>query len=259
MSNEKDQSLDVFGVKPLSKTIDKTLEGVGKFLGKICMPAAEEFGLMLKERVSQWRMSNFAEIANGAESIMGEQGGIGNRSAHPRIVSEIMEEGSWIDDSDVQEMWSGLLASSCTQEGRDESNLIFINLLSELTTAQAKILKYACTNTEKKLSSNGFVYAEELNPYTDKIIDISGVRDIHRIDRELDHLRSLELIDGGGSFPKFDDPEYREMVDDLDLEREDDRGKLNLTIEPTPLALNLYVRSQGLRQSPVDFFDLVEK
>lgn len=64
---------------------------------------------------------------------------------------------------------------------------------------------------------------------------VAGTEDIHRIDRELDHLRGLGLIHGG-----------IESYSDV----------LTVDITPTALALNLYVRCQGFHGSPVEFFGL---
>lgn len=58
--------------------------------------------------------------------------------------------------------------------------------------------------------------------------------DIHRIDREVDYLRTLDLISGSAT------------------------NYSKVHFGPTPLGLNLYVRCNGSRQTPVDFFGLGE-
>ena len=57
-----------------------------------------------------------------------------------------------------------------------------------------------------------------------------------RIDRELDHLRTLGLIHVGFESGSSGDP----VAD----------------IQPTALALHLYVRAKGSQENPVDFFGL---
>jgi hypothetical protein len=103
MSNN-DNSLDIFGVKPVAKAIDRategTLAGAGAFLSRICLPATEEFGLLLKDRVSLWRARNAARIASGAERLTAEKEG--PLEAHPRLAWEIIDKGSWADDELVQ-------------------------------------------------------------------------------------------------------------------------------------------------------------
>ena len=76
----------------------------------------------------------------------------GRLQAHPRMVMRVIEDGSWSDDATVQKMWAGLLASSCCPDGRDESNLMFINLLGQLTSSQVRILRFACETANKILA-----------------------------------------------------------------------------------------------------------
>ena len=134
-------------------------------------------------------------------------------------------------------MWGGLLASSCSEDGKDESNLMFVNLLRQLTRSQARIVKYACERAQKTVSY-GLIWApkDSLLLKRQELYDIAGVTDINQLDRELDHLRSLDLIAGGLS------------LSDSDV----------ANISPRPLALHLYVRCQGSRAPPTEFFGLKE-
>ena len=94
--NEKLNSQDILGVKSFGDAINTATKGLvngaGAFLSRICLPASEEFGLFLKDKVSKWSGENALQI----------------------------EKGSWVDDNKVQDMWAGLLASSCNEDGRDE-------------------------------------------------------------------------------------------------------------------------------------------
>ena len=156
------------------------------------------------------------------------------KHSHPRLISSILEHGSWSEDSTVQDMWAGLLASSCTPDGQDDSNLIFINLLSQLTKSQAKLLKFSCENSQKYVERVGLIQVAPLMIKSNDLFNIMKIKDIHVIDRELDHLRSIGLI-VGGIIPHRG-------------------GEANIT--PSPLALYMYVRCQGSEESPVQYFGL---
>lgn len=130
-------------------------------------------------------------------------------------------------------MWAGLLASSCNEAGNDESNLLFINILKQLTSVEISILNHACEECDKSVTKAGWVQANELEIVLDGLIELTSVSDFHRLDRELDHLRSLELIVSGFN-------PYSTEAD----------------ITPTALALQLYVRSQGYIGSPIDYFGI---
>lgn len=48
--SEDNKSLDVLGVKPIADSVNTvtkgTVDGASAFLSRICLPAAEEFGLL---------------------------------------------------------------------------------------------------------------------------------------------------------------------------------------------------------------------
>ncbi len=239
MTDDKPKSFDIFGIRPLAEAINTltkgAVDGAGAFLSRICLPAAEEFGLMLRDKVSSWRAKNAVAIIQKAEKKLNEHSTIGNKHAHPRLVTTAINEGSWTDNDQVQDMWAGLLASSCTEDGKDEGNLIFMNMLSQLTSTQAIILDYSCVTAVKVVSEAGWIYSENLSKDVADMQKVSGIFDVQRLDRELDHLRSLNLIVGGFH------PHSK-----------------TANITPTSLALHMYVRCQGYVGSPTEYFDLDE-
>ena len=209
------------------------VDGSAAFLGRICLPAAEEFGLFLKDKVSAWRANNAREIVKKAEEKLNKLENNKNLHAHPRLVTTAFETGSFSDNPEVQEMWAGLLASSCEEEGKDESNLLFMTILSQINSTEAIILNYLCKTANKKVSKNGFIWVDEMEITVEKITELTGITDIHRMDRELDHLSALDIISGG-------------------FNSTDDTAK----VAPRALGLNMYVSCQGSKESPLEYFDV---
>lgn len=255
MNEEKSKSSDVLGVKPISNAIETVVKDTSEFLKLICRPAAEEFGFLLQDTVRYWRIKNLSNIVIKTKRILNKQNNDINLRAYPRIVYNILENGSWIEDDRIQEMWAGLLASSCTKDGKDESNLIFINLLSQLTSSEVKILNYGCVNAEKKMTIHSLIYASKLLISFKNLQKISGVVGIHRLDRELDHLRSLGLVLRG--FPEIpeDAPNIYLRPSDLASKTLED---IEVDVTPSALALNMYVRCSGSLQTPIEYFGLKE-
>jgi len=209
-------------------------EACGTILAKLCYRAADEIGADFSERTSNWRFRNVTTILETTAEKYDEFSKTGKEHAPPRLIHKVLQEGSWADDTHLQKMWAGLLVSSCSQDGRDEGNLIFINILGQLTTLQAKILAYACKNAAVKVTRAGWIVASKiLNVDLKTLIAITGVDDFHRLDRELDHMRSLELITVGFR------PENQ-----------------NADISPTTLALQMYARCQGFIGSPLQFYGI---
>lgn len=235
---DENNSLDILGIKPVADSIstvtDGTVKGASAFLSRICLPAAEEFGLLLKDKVSSWRAKNAVAIAMKAQELLKEQMNHTVLHAHPRIIYETIERGSWAEDCTVQGMWAGLLASSCSKRGADESNLIFITLLSMLTSTQAKIINYSCQNVSICKSNGGWVQASKnIEVDLNFLKTLTNINDEHQLDHELDHLRSLELI-SEGFYPDSSAAE----------------------IKPTALCLQFYARANGFVGSPFDFYEV---
>jgi hypothetical protein len=234
---------DFLGIRPVGEAVkkvtDASVDGAAAFLSRICLPAAEEFGLLLRDRVRYWRSQNIASILARTQDKLAASHE-DDLSAHPRIVSQIVENGSWIDDSVVQDMWAGLLSSSCTEVGDDDSNLLFTNLLASLSGLQARILKHACETCEKELHANELVTARDFTVprlSADELISMTGESDLHRLDREMDHLRELGLLSDYSGFDVHATPATAQLT-------------------PSAIALHMYVRCQGSRMTPQEYFDL---
>jgi hypothetical protein len=239
MDDNNSKALDILGIKPIADSINivtkETLAGASSFLGRICLPAAEEFGLLLRDKVSNWRLNNQIRMLQKSE-VKYNKFSQESAYAHPRLVSGILDYSAWTDSENLQDMWAGLLASSCTPAGKDESNLIFINILSQLTSLQAKIVKYCCETTKKAISKGGWIHAENYYLELTKLEEIFQIEDLHRLDREMDHLRSLGIVEAGF------------MPD----------SKLAI-LTPTSLGLQMYVRCQGYAGSPLEFFGIKDE
>ena len=241
MEESDKKSIDLFGIKPFADSLkigtQALVDGAAAFLGRICLPAAEEFGFALKDRVHNYREINKVVMLQKAKQKLNKFTSEEGKHAHPRLVGAILNHGSWIDKEEIQDMWAGLLASACTEDGQDDSNLIFINILSQITRLQASVLNYACENVEKELSEAGFIASKnELIVELQDLKKITDCDDFHRLDRELDHLRALDgygMLSGG----------FGQHNTDAD-------------ITPTGFAIQMYVRCQGYIGPPDEYFDI---
>jgi Abortive infection alpha len=208
-----------------------------ELVSRICYPFAEQFGLWFRDVVIGWRINNFVEEVHKAKKLREEIGD--SLHAHPRMINDIFEKGSWVDEPDLQDMWAGLLASSCTEDGKDQSNLIYSNILGQMTGGQAKILNYACQKSRRSYLPSGWVKCDGIHADAREVMGACQISDLNQFDIELDHMNVLGLVKGG--FPAF-----ARSPDAIDL-------------EPTTLALNLYVRCQGLRKTPLEYFGDIDR
>ncbi len=241
-----DDGLDILGIKPISNSIEisvkKTFEGIEGFLKLVCTPALGEIGGMLNDKVRYWRLKNILSMLEKSRGKLQVVNDKLKLKSNPRIALSIIDNASLIDDSELQDMWAGLFASSCINGANDDENLLFVDLLKQLTKSQASILKYAVENSSKIIHKNGLVVPGELYKHSTSLQDITGISNIHRIDRELDYLRTLGLLDSSnGGFDAF-------------------QSELIACITPTYLCLSLFVKCNGLSLSPNEYWkdDLID-
>jgi hypothetical protein len=229
---------DVFGVGPVAeagkRVVDSACDAASAFLSRICLPASEEFGLLLRDNVTAWKASNARKIALKAERLHAAIPSASETHALPRLVGQTLVHGSWSESEEVQTMWAGLLASSCTIDGKDDSNLMFIDLLSRLSVSQVRIVEYACKTARVKIFRDGLLFPELLQCTSDELKAVSRINDIHRLDRELDHLVSIGVLrKGQAGFDIY--------------------GQ-NIGITPSPLGLQMYARCNGIAGDPAQYY-----
>jgi hypothetical protein len=248
MDEHKNVVSDVLGVKPVAEAAlvvaKAAADGAAAFLSKLCLPATEELGLLLRDQVASWRTARAVAMAQKAEAKMrAVQVDLDEVKVHPRLGIAIVDQSSWTDDDLLQDMWAGLLVSAATPDGRDESNLMFTDLLGRLTAAQARLLEFMCEQAEKGRTKLGLILAiTSLTIPLEGAKKISQLADIQQLDRELDYLRTLGLIGGGLSTNETEDAAEPPPP---------------AIVAPTTLALHMYARCRGARD-PLAFYGLVD-
>ena len=247
MPNEKNSS-DVLGIKPIASSVEKVTDGVvdgaRAFLSRVCLPAAEELGLLIKDNVQAWRSRNALKIAQRAEQLLElHQRDTSAVSGNPKVVCQALEYGSWNDDTVVQDFWAGLLASACDDEGGSDSNMVFVSILSQLTNGQVRLIRFVTENTEKYLTPAGWPRAKLLEVKLQTLVELFGTNDVTTIDVALDHLRVLDLTGSSGIFVSGGGFNANEPPD-------------SASINLTSLALNLYLAGEGTRQTAEQFWGL---
>lgn len=247
MADKDSNSLDILGIKPVGDAIhigtEAIIKGAGEFLSLVCRPALGEVGFLIQDEVKHWRVLRAAKLAKRAEEKLRALDSSEAQHAHPRVVIKLLQEGSLADDDGLQEMWAGLLASSCTEDGKDEGNIVFVDLLSKLTGTEAKLLAYLCENTYKKVLNLGSPFLNQSRDLSIReLAEITGLNDMNIMLREREHLASLGLIK-----LKEAEPVAFMLLNSSPPSPQPD-------IYASRLGLDLYVRCQGSKLSVYDYF-----
>ena len=184
------------------------------FLSRICPKATFEMEQLFRGRLSNHKIANAVSIANKAEQLLGSQA----NSADPELTIRLLEAGACSDEEWLRNQWAGLLASCCRSNRNYEANLSFVDLFSQLTAAQTRIMNLVCSRAGAKEGATSTFRTDDL------AFGISL--------REAQIERDLEILCDHGLLKKgFSDSRALLFTDTVEL-------------APTRLALELHARLQ---------------
>jgi len=107
-------------------------DGIAKLLG----PTADYLGEELRD-LTQRRIRSIGRIFSNASEKLGnklEEPG----QVPPRILKTVMNEGSYFEDPVALEYFGGVLASSRTEDGRDDRGARLVKVVDNLSTYQIR-------------------------------------------------------------------------------------------------------------------------
>jgi hypothetical protein len=142
-------------------TILGSAVGGAKVVEKMLGPTAEYVGGGLKNWTER-RVENTKRIFAAAAEALGSK--IEDPGAvPPKVLKEVLEEGSFNDDQLACEYFGGVLASSRTPTSRDDRGASLMKLVSDLTTYQIRTHYILYAATKKVFDGQGYSLASEEN------------------------------------------------------------------------------------------------
>ncbi len=202
------------------------------FMRRICPPADERVTELLHKTLSNVRAANTVEIALKAERLLAQEPDAYCRSAHPDLMLRTLEHGSWVDVEWLQELWAGLLATSCTLEGQDESNREYINLLSKLSPLPTQILTMSCAKVMQAMTKSAAGSPPRLACSAEEIARITRSNNLVKIYKSIGELSELGLVEKNPRSASPDNPAEAKAM-------------------PTKLGLEMFARCNGQRGATI--------
>lgn len=128
---------------------------VGGFLSRCTNPIGDAIGQDLASGYKGFRALNFAKVLAAAQKNLED---CGKGDAPVQLPEEFtfraLDEASKSADDRIQKMWGGLIASVSKEASSDNSELLWVNLLSKMTPLQAALLEWSAQET-KLVIENG--------------------------------------------------------------------------------------------------------
>src|SRR5262249_20900900 len=156
--------------------------------------ATEEIKHALLERFSNKRVASAVDIALLADDLLESNRSAGPALAHSEIVTRVLENGSWIEESWIRSMWAGLLVSSCCGNGSDKSNFPFLDLMARLTPIHLRILSFVCKRGVESIASGQPETKLELFSTTKELMEAADSHSFQRIQQTIGHLCNFGLF-----------------------------------------------------------------
>ena len=137
--------------------------GGAKLVEKLLGPTADYVGVGLRNWAEK-RVLNVGRIFEKAARKLGDKIDIPG-SVPPRVLKEILDEGSYCDDELTAEYFGGVLASSRSGTSRDDRAASYLKLTSELSSYQIRFHYITYTVCRSLFLGSGLrpTFEEDLN------------------------------------------------------------------------------------------------
>lgn len=200
------------------------------FLSRLCPAAAPEIKHGLHDRLSNRRVACAVDIALKAQGALVREGKNAGLFVHPEVVLRVIENGSWIEDDWIRSLWAGLLVSSCSENGQDTSNLVYMDLLAKLTPIHLRVLVFLCGKHTNAHVAAEFPAGTDFDCTAAELMEAADSQSFPRIQQTIGHLSSYGLL------AESSRPSYVSLT-----------GKEKTHAIPTALGLKMHARCHGRR------------
>ena len=120
------------------------------FLVKIAGPAAEEFGLLIRDKVRTWRFKKQLDMLGNAQRML-KEAGIEPSSVPWKTLVPLLEGAALEQDDDLSTKWAALLANAANPDCSVAVHPGFGNVLSQLSPIGARFLEEVAKTQEAHL------------------------------------------------------------------------------------------------------------
>lgn len=122
-----------------SSTLEKGIEIAANFLNKLIMPAVEETGLLIKDKVTFWKFKNQVKILNKAKDYC-EKNRIETKTISFKLLVPLLEASALEEDELLQDKWA-ILLSNLVDSDQNIENHVFPYILGQISVDEFQFME----------------------------------------------------------------------------------------------------------------------
>jgi hypothetical protein len=114
-----------------STAIEKGIDLAKDFLDKLIIPAVEETGLLLKDKVTLWKFKNQVRILNKAKDYC-EKNNISSKIISLKLLCPLLDNAALEEEEELQNKWA-ILLSNLVDSDQNIENHVFPYILGQIS------------------------------------------------------------------------------------------------------------------------------
>lgn len=146
--SKKDQNLKL---NVSSKMVEKGIDMAKNFVDSLIMPAIEETGLLIRDKVTEWRFNNQIKVLNKAKKFC-EQNQINPKTISLKLLCPVLDYSGLEEEEYLQDKWA-LLLSNMVDSEQNIDNHVLPYLLSQISTSELRFLEMAMLKRNENLDA----------------------------------------------------------------------------------------------------------
>lgn len=223
-----------------------TAIGGAQLAAKVLGPSAEYLGEGIRDVLAK-RQTNTKRILENAEKKLGDKVSKPGQ-VPPRVIKEVIDEGSFCDDEVTLEYFGGVLASSRTDSSRDDRGVAMMKLISRLPTYQLRTHYLLYTAVRYLLSGSeiNFGSSEDCRKAKTYIPIHTYLNGMGLTQNEVSKINTVQLHALAGLYREGLISDWRSAWKVADLGLGDVVSHPGLTFIPTTVGVELFLSAYGL-------------
>lgn len=145
---------DLAGIGKISESIERGTKEIRRLAYDFLNPSVKEAGQLIAEKIRFYRFINAIQTMQKAKQKL-RTAGLPLQHVELKTLLPLLEGASLEDNSDMVEMWAGLLSSASVA---GQSIVSFVYILKELSSIDAKVLDVVGRIGKNAMQINNYQY-----------------------------------------------------------------------------------------------------